>query len=150
METAWWPPKCIFSFETEVKTCHGYECTVFLDQQCLFFHSRGIPLLIYARAHARSRLNPRSTRWNIDQKLSATSCQESAAPVGYSGHFLIALMSQTEMKSPTVKKKNRKEDLPGNLEAATLPKEQGSLPHDAFVFPKIHIFFWIHGCWANR
>lgn len=106
METIWWPPKCIFSFETEVKTCHVYECTVFLDQQCLFFLSRGIPLLINSRAHARSRLNPRSTRWNIDQKLSASSCHESAAPVGYSGHFfLIALVSQTEMKWPTVKKK---------------------------------------------
>lgn len=39
-----------------------------------------------------------------------------------------------------IKKHRNKEDLPGNLEAATFPKEQGSLPHDAFVFTEVHIF----------
>lgn len=35
-------------------------------------------------------------------------------------------------------------NLPGDLEAATFPEEQGSLPHDAFVSAEVHIFIRIH------
>lgn len=49
----------------------------------------------------------------------------------------IALSSRFDRPLVPDKKKG---DLPGNLEAATFPKEQGSLPHDAFVSTEVHIF----------
>lgn len=42
------------------------------------------------------------------------------------------------------KGKKKKGNLPGDLEAATFPEEQGSLPHDAFVSAEVHIFIRIH------
>lgn len=64
---------------------------------------------------------------------------QAGASVTHSGHFdrpLRPTPQKNEMKSPTI----QKEHPPGNLEAATLPKEQGSLPHDAFVSAEVHIF----------
>lgn len=51
---------------------------------------------------------------------------------------LIAPMSQKKKKKNETQKTHK--DLPGNLEAATFPKEQSSLPHDAFVSAEVHIF----------
>ena len=39
-----------------------------------------------------------------------------------------------------IAREREREDLPGTLEAATFPKEQCSLPHDAFVSAEVHIF----------